>query len=111
MSPSSPQDRWAQRVIRWPQKLTVTEGSLAGQPLKLVPFQRRFIYGVMRNHEAALTIARANGKTTLAAAFGVAALAGRLVASRGQIVLVGGVARPGASRVRACELLPAADHR
>ncbi len=64
MSPSSPQDRWAQRVIRWPQKLTVTEGSLAGQPLKLVPFQRRFIYGVMRNSEAALSIARGNGKTT-----------------------------------------------
>ena len=55
-------------MIRWLQKLTVTEGPRAGEPLTLLPFQRRFIYGVMRNHESALTIARGNGKTTLTAA-------------------------------------------
>ena len=58
--------------------------ALAGELLKLLPFQRRFIYGVMRHHEAALTIARGNGKTTLAAA----TIAGPLAAPRAQTIVV-----------------------
>ena len=85
-----PEDLLAKRVIRWLQKLTVTEGPRAGEPLKLLPFQRRFIYGLMRNSEAALTIGRGNGKTTLAAALAAAAVAGPLVAPRAQTIVVAG---------------------
>ncbi len=60
----------------------------AGEPLKLMAFQRRFIYGVMYHHESALTIARGNGKTTLTAALAAAAIAGPLVVPRGQTVVV-----------------------
>ncbi len=85
-----PEDLLAKRVIRWLQKLTVTEGPRAGEPLKLLPFQRRFIYGLMRNSEASLTIGRGNGKTTLAAALAAAAVAGPLVAPRAQTIVVAG---------------------
>ena len=60
----------------------------AGEPLKLMAFQRRFIYGVMYHHESALTIARGNGKTTLTAALAAAAIAGPLAAARAQTVVV-----------------------
>ena len=66
----------------------MSEGPLAGQPLKLLPFQRRFIYGLMRNSEATLTIGRGNGETTLAAALGAAAVAGPLAGTRAQTVVV-----------------------
>ena len=78
----------ATRVIRWLQKLKVTEGPLAGEPLKLMEFQRRFIYGVMHCHESALTIARGNGKTTLTGALAAAALAGPLASPRAQTIVV-----------------------
>ena len=82
-------DLKARRVIRWIQKyLLVTQGPRAGEKFKLLPFQRRFIYGVMRNQEAALTIGRGNGKTTLASALGSAALVGPLSVPRGQVVIV-----------------------
>ena len=60
----------------------------AGEPLKLMAFQRRFIYGVTYHHESALTIARGNGKTTLTAAIAAAVIAGPLVVPRGQTVVV-----------------------
>ena len=70
MTRSTPETLLARRVIWWLHKhMVITQGPLAGKKLKLLPFQRRFIYGLMRHHEAALTIARGNGKTTLAAAF------------------------------------------
>ena len=62
-----PETLLAQRVIKWLGKLTVSEGPRAGERLKRFPFQRRFIYSLMHNSEAALTIARGHGKTTLAA--------------------------------------------
>ena len=78
----------AAEVIRWMEGLRVTEGPLAGEPLKLLPFQRRFIRGMMRNSEAALSVGRGNGKTVLAAALGACAFAGPLSAPRAQIIIV-----------------------
>ena len=53
-------------MIRWLHKLTVTEGSLAGQPLKLMAFRRRFIYGVMHHRPASIAAGVDNRRGELA---------------------------------------------
>ena len=77
-----------ERLIAWLELLPVTEGSRVGERLALLPFQRRFIKGILRSRRAALSIARGNGKTALAAALGAAALCGPLAVLRGQVVIV-----------------------
>ena len=78
----------AAEVIEWLEALRVTEGPLAGEPLKMLPFQRRFVRGLLKNSEAALTVARGCGKTTLCAGLGACAFAGPMAVPRGQIVIV-----------------------
>ena len=53
-----------------------------------MPYQQRFVRGLLKNAEAALTIARANGKTTLAAALAACAVAGPISQPRAQTVIV-----------------------
>ncbi len=61
-----------------------------GQPMKLEPFQRRFILEIYDNpvgtHSAYLSIARKNGKTALIAAILLAHLAGPEAVQNSQIV-------------------------
>ena len=38
----------AAEVIEWLEALRVTEGPLAGEPLKMLPFQRRFVRGLLK---------------------------------------------------------------
>ncbi len=78
----------AAEVIRWMEQLRVTEGPLAGERLKLLPFQRKFVRGLLKNSEAALTIARGGGKTTLAAALAACSTVGPLSVPRAQTVIV-----------------------
>ena len=78
----------AQRVIGWLETLTVTEGPRAGERLHLLPFQRRFMRGLLAHDEAALTVARGNGKSTLAAALAACAFCGPLAQPRGQLIMV-----------------------
>ena len=63
-------------LIRWIEgSLTVTQGQGEGDPLKLMPWQRRFLRGAMGcEGDVALTVARGAGKTVLAAAVAVAAI-------------------------------------
>ena len=69
----------AQELERYIEGLTLNQGRLAGQPFRLVPWQRRFLRGTFSQpDDSALTVARANGKTTLVAAIGCAALDGPL---------------------------------
>ena len=70
--------------------LSVTQGPLAGQPLQLYPWERRFIRGAFRDGvaEAGLSVARGNGKTALAGGIATAALDGPLNQQRGESVLV-----------------------
>ena len=77
-----------QRVTRWLEALTVTEGPRAGEPLRLLPFQRRFVRGMLKHDEAALSVARGNGKSTLAASLAACAFCGPLAQPRGQIIMV-----------------------
>jgi phage terminase large subunit-like protein len=67
------------------------DGSAAvGQPMKLEPFQRKFILEIydnpVRTHSAYLSIARKNGKTALIAAILLAHLAGPEAVQNSQIV-------------------------
>ncbi|MDE2901759.1 MAG: hypothetical protein OXP73_01890 [Chloroflexota bacterium] len=61
------------------ETLIIGQGRLAGQPMQLFPWQRRFLRGALRtNDAAALSLARGGGKTTFIAAIAAAALAGPL---------------------------------
>lgn len=78
------------RVLEYLQTLTVTQGQGAGEPLQVLPWQRRFIREVLRPEHrlSALSVARGNGKTTILAALACAYLVGPLAQQRGEIVLV-----------------------
>lgn len=96
----------ADRVLAGVGKLGVTQGEGAGAALRVLPWQRRFVTGMLRPgvREAALSVARGNGKTTLAAAIAVAALVGPLRRPRSETVIVAssfGQARIAFEHVRA----------
>ena len=80
----------AARVTAGLGRLRVTQGAGAGDPFRVLPWQRRFIAGALAPgvQTAALSVARGAGKTTLAAALALAALAGPLARRRGEVVLV-----------------------
>lgn len=71
----------AERVIAFCEKyVVVPEGDLIGQPIKLLPFQKRFIKEIYDNpngtRRAFLSIARKNGKTALISCLVLAHIAG-----------------------------------
>ena len=72
-------------LAAWLGRLTVSQGALAGQPLRLLPWQLDFLAGAFAPDvdTAALSIARGNGKTSLCAAVAAAAVAGPLAVPRG----------------------------
>lgn len=75
-------------VIRWLGKLKVTQGPLIGQPVVVLPFQRRFIRGFLGSQEAALTVARGNGKTTICAGLALCSFLGPMAVPAGETVIV-----------------------
>lgn len=75
----------SQKMVDWVQLLRVPEGKLAGKPLRLLPFQRRFIHDVYgprhpdgrrKVREAVKSIPRKNGKSGFSAALCLAHLCG-----------------------------------
>ena len=80
----------SEQVIEYLGGLSVTQGAGIGRPLDLFPWERRFIRGALASgvEEAALSVARGNGKTTLVAALTCAALDGPLATARGETVVV-----------------------
>ncbi len=72
------------------ESLTVTQGSLAGQPFEVLPWQRRFVRGAFRPGvvRAALTCARGNGKSGLIAGLAVLFLLEPLARPRGEVVVL-----------------------
>ena len=71
--------------------LTVTQGQGIGDPLKLLPWERKFVKGAFSTSgDAALSVGRGNGKTTLIAGIGSAAVDddGPLVQPRAETVIV-----------------------
>ena len=81
----------ADKVIAFVHKFClVPEGELIGKPVKLLPFQERFIRDVYDNpygtHTAILSIARKNGKTSIIACLLLAHLCGPEAVQNSQII-------------------------
>lgn len=70
------------------RQLEISQGAGAGEPFELLAWERRFLRVFGRPGDAALTIARGNGKTTLVAAIADAALRGPLRQRRAEVVCV-----------------------
>ena len=69
--------------------LTVTQGAGAGERFRVLPWQRRFLRGAFAvEGDAALSIARGNGKSTLVSAIACAVVDGPLRQSRAEVVCV-----------------------
>ena len=66
------------KAIRFLESLTVPEGPQAGKPVKLAPYQKRFVRGALADdvNVACLSIARGNGKSALSAGLALGALLG-----------------------------------
>ena len=78
------------RVIQFIECLKVPEGAKVGQPLKLEPFQKRFIQDIYDNpkgtRQAYLSIARKNGKSCLIACILLAHIVGPEARQNSQVV-------------------------
>ena len=69
--------------------LTITQSAGTGSRIRLLPWQRRFLRGTfMVERDAALSIARGNGKSTIAAAVACAVVDGPLRQPRAEVVCV-----------------------
>ena len=77
-------------LISYLETLPVTQGRRAGETLTVLPWQARFVRSTFKAgvSTAALSVARANGKTTLVAGLAAATLAGPLRVPRGETVIV-----------------------
>ena len=77
-------------LINYLSGLQITQGRLAGQPFKVLPWQARFVRGAVKagTQSAALSVARGNGKTALLSGIACATLDGPLMVPRGETVIV-----------------------
>ena len=67
--------RLSRQVGAYIEGLEVGQGRHAGKPLRLLGWQRRFLAGAFGNEgDAALSMARGNGKTTFTAAIACSAV-------------------------------------
>ena len=71
-------------------RLTITEGRYAGQPMRVLPWQKDANKGIGLRNTVALSMSRGNGKTLYASALACSALhpEGPLYVPRGEVVLV-----------------------
>lgn len=75
--------------------LVVSQGEGSGERFKMLDWEQRFLAGALadRVSEAALSVARGNGKSTFMGALATAALAeGPLAVARGDVIVVAGSA-------------------
>ena len=77
-------------LLNYLSGLTVSQGRLAGQTFRVLPWQRRFVRGAFAPGvaSAALSVARGNGKTALLSGIAAATLDGPLAVPRGETVIV-----------------------
>ena len=69
--------------------LTITQGQGVGELFNVLPWERKFIKGAFTvEGDAALSIARGNGKSTIVAGIACAAVDGPLMAPRADVVCV-----------------------
>ena len=79
----------AKALLPYLGALRVTQGRLAGDPFRVLPWQSRFIRGAFAPgvQSAALSVARGNGKTALLSGIACATLDGPLTVPRGETVV------------------------
>ena len=79
-----------QKTVDWIQKLVITQGTGAGEPMVLWPWEKKFLKGLLNptTQTAALSVGRGNGKTAFLAAIAAAAVRGPLAQPRGEVVLI-----------------------
>ena len=78
-------------AIHWIESnCLIPEGRRMGDPVRLLPFQRRFVRAVEKHPISALTIGRGNGKTTLTSMLALCAFIGPWARPRGQALIVAG---------------------
>ena len=82
----------AKRLEDYIQGLVISQGRLAGQPFKLLPWQRRYLRGAFKPGvmDAALSCGRGSGKTTFISAIAAATVdvKGPLVQPRAESIVV-----------------------
>ena len=82
----------AEDLIAWIEQQEVSQGPLAGTKYEVFDWQRDMLNGLLRPEvaEAALSIARGNGKTTFTRLIAAACVApdGPLVQRRGEVAIV-----------------------
>ena len=102
--------RLSGRTIRYIESLKIGQGRLAGEPFKVLTWQRRFLEGALAPDigEAALSLARGGGKSTLIAAIGCAALDGPLAWPGGEVLIVASSHEQGQIIFRHCQRFLAA---
>ena len=78
-------------LVRYIETLKITQGEGAGQPFRVLPWQARFIRGAFSvPGDAALTVGRGGGKSTLCGAISAAGIDGPLRRKRADVVVVAG---------------------
>ena len=72
------------------ETLKIGQGRLAGERFKVLPWQRRFLRGAFKDGvgEAALSLGRGGGKSTLTAALACAALEGPIAQPESEVLVV-----------------------
>ncbi len=82
-------------AIKFLETLKIPEGPLAGKPLRLAGFQKRFIEGALADGVsiAALSVGRGAGKTMLGAGLALAALLGKIDRQPRREVIIGAKTR------------------
>ena len=77
-------------IIRYVEKLKITEGPLAGTEFKVLDWEAEAINGICEKRTTAISMARGNGKTTFIAGIACAAIDpdGPLFSERGEVVIV-----------------------
>ena len=77
------------KLIEYLEGLTITQGVGVGERIRLFPWQKRFIKGTFgQDGDAALSIARGAGKTTLMAGIACAFIDGPLRQPRAEVVAI-----------------------
>ena len=78
------------RLVEYIGQLVITEGSLQGKPLHVMPWQKKVCGAIIRHGTIGLSMARGNAKTSTAAAIATSAIDpdGPLFVERGEIILV-----------------------
>ena len=76
-------------LVGYLEGLEVTQGAGAGEPFRVLHWQRRFLRAAFTGPgDAALSVARANGKSTFVAGLGCAFVDGPLRQSRAEVLVV-----------------------